>query len=63
MCYMSKWMVSCNYFNGERHYQVYRLINVHDVDHSGNREYRDVVFSEKASAQAYADYLNEEEKA
>ena len=56
-------MVSCNYFNGERHYQVYRLINVHAVDHSGNREYRDVVFSDKSSAQAYADYLNEEEKA
>lgn len=56
-------MVSCNYFNGAYHYQVFRLINVHEVDHSGNREYRDVVFSDKSSAQAYADYLNEEEKA
>lgn len=62
MSTMSKWMVSSNYFNGSRHYQVYRLINVFAVDHSGNREYRGEVFSDKASAQALADKLNAEEE-
>lgn len=62
MSTMSKWMVSCNYFNDAYHYQVYRLIDVFAVDHSGNREYRGAVFSDKASAQAYADFLNAEEK-
>lgn len=62
MSTMSKWMVSCNYFNNAYHYQVYRLIDVFAVDHSGNREYRGAVFSDKASAQAYADLLNAKEE-
>ena len=62
MSTMSKWMVSSNYFNGAYHYQVYRLIDMFAVDHSGNREYRGAVFSDKASAQAYADFQNAEEK-
>ncbi len=62
MSTMSKWMVSCNYFNGAYHYQVYRLIDVFAVDHSGNREYCGEVFADKASAQALADKLNAEEK-
>lgn len=60
MSTMSKWMVSSNYFNGAYHYQVYRLIDMFAVDHSGNREYRGEVFSDKLSAQAYADSLNAE---
>ena len=57
---MGKWKVSSNYFNDSWNYQVYRLIDEHAVDHSGNREYRGAVFSDKVSAQAYADYLNTE---
>lgn len=59
---MEKWKVSSNYFNDSWHYQVYRLIDVFAVDHSGNREYRGAVFSDKLSAQAYADFLNSEEE-
>ena len=58
---MGQGKVSSNYFNDSWHYQVYRLIDERAVDHSGNREYRGAVFSDKASAQAYADYLNAEE--
>ena len=57
---MGKWKVSSNYFNDSWHYQVYRLIDEHAVDHSGNREYRGEVFSDKLSAQALADKLNME---
>lgn len=57
---MGKWKVTCNYYNEGYHYQVYRLIDERAVDHSGNREYRGAVFSDKVSAQAYADYLNTE---
>ena len=57
---MRKRKVSSNYFNDSWHYQVYRLIDEHAVDHSGNREYRGEVFSDKLSAQAYADSLNAE---
>ena len=59
---MGKWKVTCNYFNESYHYQAYRLIDERAVDHSGNREYRGAVFSDKASAQAYADSLNAEGK-
>ena len=31
---MGKWKVSSNYFNYSWHYQVYRLIDEHAVDHS-----------------------------
>ena len=41
--------------------QVYRLIDERAVDHSGNREYRGAVFSDKTSAQALADKLNMED--
>ena len=61
MSTMSKWMVSSNYFNGAYHYQVYRLIDMFAVAHSGNREYRGEVFSDKTSAQALADKLNMED--
>ena len=57
---MGKWKVWSRCFYDSRYYQVYRLIDEHDIDHSRNREYRGAVFSDKASAQAYADYLNTE---
>ena len=37
----SEWRVTCNYIGGELFYDVYRLRDRTDVDHSGNREYVD----------------------
>lgn len=56
----SKWQVSSQYINGEEIFQVYRLRNVNEVDHSGNREYFAGTFDNEAAAQAVADKLNED---
>ena len=56
-----EWKVSQNYI-GKIVWQVYRSRNVGALDHAGNREYADGVFSTEAEAQAYADYLNAEEQ-
>ena len=37
----SEWRVTCNYIGGERFYGVYRLRDLDEIDHSGNREYVD----------------------
>ena len=37
----SEWRVTCNYIGGERFYDVYRLRDLDEIDHSGNREYVD----------------------
>ena len=37
----SEWRVTCNYICGGPVYNVYRLRDRTDVDHSGNREYVD----------------------
>ena len=36
----SEWMVSYQYINGIKLYSVYRLKDVEEGDHSGNRETR-----------------------
>jgi hypothetical protein len=53
----SKWKVSSTYAGGERFYQVYRLRDVNEVDHSGNREIAGT-FDDEARAQEYADAKN-----
>lgn len=53
----SKWKVSSTYAGGERFYQVYRLRDVNEVDHSGNREIAGT-FDDEAQAQEYADAKN-----
>lgn len=37
----SEWRVTCNYIGGELFYGVYRLRDLDEIDHSGNREYVD----------------------
>lgn len=58
---MSEWKVAKQYYNNRAIFQVYRIRNVNAVDHSGNREYKDELFDDKAAAQAYADELNAQE--
>lgn len=58
----SKWMVTWQYINDVPKYAVYRLRDVNEVDHSGNREYHGGYTTNKAEAEALAKKLNEEEK-
>ena len=52
-----KWKVSHNYAGGEKLIQVYRQLDVNDVDHAGNREYKPGFFETDEEAQALADSL------
>lgn len=56
-----KWMVSTNNIGGEKVYQVYRLYDVQEIDHSGNREVYQT-FDRKSEAVGCADMLNQEEE-
>lgn len=55
---MSKWKVSSNYIGGKYVYQVYRILDVDDVDHAGNREYKPGLYDSEDVAQKVADALN-----
>lgn len=57
----SEWRVTSNYFGGKKKYGVYRLRDIDEVDHSGNREMLDRWFDERELAKLYADAMNEEE--
>lgn len=57
----SEWRVSSQFVGDEEIYQVYRIRDIYDVDHSGNREYSKI-FNDEKEAQKFADKLNEEEK-
>lgn len=35
----SEWRVTSNYIGGQTMYAVYRLKDINEIDHSGNREY------------------------
>lgn len=50
-----------NKIGGEKIYQVYRLYDVQEIDHSGNREVYQT-FDRKAEAVGCADLLNQEEE-
>lgn len=54
----SKWKVTSNYLGGEKMYAVYRLRDVNEVDHSGNREYAGGWTNNRVAAQTVADQLN-----
>ena len=58
----SEWRVTSQCFIGseKRVYQVYRLRDIHTIDHSGNREHQPQAFYDKAEAHALADSLNKE---
>jgi len=54
----SEWKVSMNVIGGEKAYQVYRLLDVQKVDHSGNRQVVTEIWSKEGDAQAIAEFLN-----
>lgn len=54
----SKWNVTSNMIGGEKMYAVYRLRDVNEVDHSGNREFAGGWTDSRSAAQALADTLN-----
>ena len=56
----SEWRVSSNIINGEKKYIVYRIRDIHEVDHSGNREYAGEYVSDKNTALELADSLNKQ---
>ena len=55
----SKWKVTSNVINEKRMYAVYRVLDVNEVDHSGNREFAGNYIDDRKAAQAAADVLNE----
>ena len=57
----SKWLVTSNRIAGMQMYQVYRSIDVNEVDHAGNREKRGPLFENAEQAQRLADKWNMEE--
>ena len=58
------WKVSMNPMLVDKPYQVYRLINKDEVDHSGNREYHHggMAYADPARAEHIAKVLNDLEK-
>lgn len=55
----SEWKVSSQHINGMKLYSVYRLKDIDEVDHSGNRETHSGFFEDRKSAEDYAAQLNE----
>ncbi len=58
----SKWKVTCNPIGGTKMYAVYRLIDVNEVDHSGNREFATDFMEDQMDALLIAQDLNEMEE-
>lgn len=57
----SEWRISTNPIAGKKFYQVYRIIDVTEVEHSGNRETRGGLYESRIDAEKLAATLNEEE--
>lgn len=57
----SEWRVTCNPVGEEYLYCVYRLKDINDIDHSGNREIYGEYTTNEAEAEALAKKLNEED--
>ncbi len=57
----SEWRVSANPVGGRMLYGAYRIRNMKELDHSGNRETRGVLFADRTEAEEFVKYLNEEE--
>lgn len=58
----SNWRVSSNIIAGHTFYGIYRLIDVSDVDHSGNRETYGGYWERLEEAEALAERKNKEER-
>ena len=56
-----EWKVTSQYIGDKKMFAVYRLRNVDDVDHSGNREYAGGWSENREAMQVVADNLNREE--
>lgn len=57
-----KWKVTSNYIGGEKMFAVYRLRDISEIDHSGNREYATDYTNDRENAEAIADMMNREEE-
>ena len=58
----SEWRVTANPVSGTMLYSVYRIRNVDEIDHSGNREYSGPWFDTRDEAEQLAKILNESGK-
>ena len=56
----SEWRVTSNFIEEQKMYQVYRLRDTAEVDHSGNREYHGDYVKNRDEAVAEAAALNKE---
>ena len=56
--YKQRWKVSHTYAGGEFFYQVYRIRDLDQPDHAGNRDTYHKCFDTEEQAQAFADKLN-----
>lgn len=56
----SKWKVTANPVGGKMWYAVYRIRDISEVDHSGNRQYYGGYIEDKSEAEELARKLNEE---
>ena len=57
----SEWKISTNIMAEKKFYQVYRIIDINETDHSGNRETRGGYYERLKDAKALARRLNTEE--
>jgi hypothetical protein len=53
-----KWKVTLNYIGGDKMYAVYRLRDINEIDHSGNREYAGGWTENREAAEVIADQMN-----
>ena len=58
----SNWRVTSNIINGQKMFGVYRLLDVQETDHGGNREHLDVWTADRESAEALAERANAREE-
>lgn len=58
----SEWRVSSNQIAGRTFYSIYRVRDINDIDHSGNRETRVGWYYTRGEAERFAEKLNEEGK-
>ncbi len=54
----SEWKISSNIVAGKKFFQVYRLRDVNETDHSGNRETRGGLYESRLDAEKLAEVLN-----
>lgn len=57
-----EWQVSSQYIGGLKVYQVYRLRDVAEIDHAGNREYKNTIYTSREKAELAAQMLNGQEE-